>query len=259
MQKIQDIVIIGTGNVSWHLSQVLYQEGFNIAQIVGRDATKTAAFASRVAAIPITDFGAITPDAQLYILAVADDAIAQVAQQLPDLDGIVVHTSGSANINLLEKFHRFGVFYPLQTFTEGKQLNFEDIPILVEGNQNEVADILIDVARQLTLKTYRLNTAEREKLHIAAVFVCNFVNHMYVQGAQICAENQLPFDVLFALMQETTKKALISNPESVQTGPAIRGDEKTIAKHLAQITDTNHKLLYKTITDSIIHTHESKL
>jgi predicted short-subunit dehydrogenase-like oxidoreductase (DUF2520 family) len=259
MHKIENITIIGTGNVSWHISRALFNEGFQIEQLVGRQEDKTEAFAARVFAEPITDLGNINSDSDLYILAVSDGAIAEVAAQMPLVEGIVAHTSGAIGLDVLKKFQNHGVFYPLQTFTEGRMLSFEDLPILVEGNTHNTEDLLADVARELTLKVHRINSAKREKLHIAAVFVCNFVNHMYTIGKDICDQNQLPFDVLHALMTETTKKAISSHPKEVQTGPAKRNDQLTLQKHMEDVGNNDLKMLYDIISNHIKKTHETQL
>lgn len=259
MRTIENISIIGTGNVAWHLSRALFNEGFQIDELAGRQEEKTLAFAARVFAEPVLDLKNLKRDADLYIIAVSDAAIAEVAAQMPEVEGMVAHTSGAVGIDVLKRFSKHGVFYPLQTFTEGRLLNFEDIPILVEGNTQETEYVLADVARELTLKVHHISSAQREKLHVAAVFVCNFVNHMYSIGKQLCDQNQLPFDVLHALMLETTKKAVSENPLDVQTGPAIRRDEQTMQKHLSKLTQTELKHMYETISKHIIKTHETQL
>jgi len=259
MHKIENISIIGTGNVAWHISRALFNEGFQIEQLAGRSMEKTEAFAARVFAEPTTDLSNLNLNSNLYILAVSDDAIAEVAKQMPLVEGIVVHTSGAVGLDVLKKFRNHGVFYPLQTFTEGRLLSFEDLPILIEGNTRNTEDHLADVARELTLKVHRINSEKREKLHVAAVFVCNFVNHMYTIGKQICDENQLPFDVLHALMTETTKKAISSQPHKVQTGPAKRNDQTTMTKHMEDLGDNDLKMLYDIISIHIKKTHETQL
>lgn len=259
MRKIETITVIGTGNVAWHLSRALFNEGFQIEELAGRNEENTLAFAARVFAEPVLDLKNLQPDTDLYILAVSDTAIAEVAAQMPMVEGIVAHTSGAVGIDVLSRFPKHGVFYPLQTFTEGRLVSFEDLPILVEGNTHETEDILSDVARELTLKVHRINSAKREKLHVAAVFVCNFVNHMYAIGKEICDQNQLPFDVLHALMLETTKKAVSHNPVEVQTGPAKRNDALTIQKHIAHLSSDELKHMYEIISQHIKHTHETKL
>jgi predicted short-subunit dehydrogenase-like oxidoreductase (DUF2520 family) len=252
--KIENITIIGSGNVAWHLSRALYNEGFQIVEFVGRDTEKTSAYAARVFAMPVLGLENMSKESDLYIIAISDDALPEIVAKMPEVEGIVVHTSGSAPLNILSRFNHYGVFYPLQTFSEGRTVEFEEIPVLIEANTPAAEDAIMDVARELTLKTYRISTEEREKLHVAAVFVCNFVNHMFTIGHQICASHQLPFDILHPLMLETVRKATSASPASVQTGPAIRNDQKTIAKHLSQLED-DQKEIYQLLTRHIQQTH----
>jgi predicted short-subunit dehydrogenase-like oxidoreductase (DUF2520 family) len=207
--------------------------------------------AAPVLASPVSDLDDLIEDADLYLLCTSDDSIEHIAAQLHHVNGIVAHTSGAMNMAILQGNHEFGVFYPLQSLTAGTQVNFEDIPFLIEGSSGETESALMSLAFELSRKVYAISSAQREKVHVAAVFANNFTNHMLVQAKAICDENNIPFEVLHPLIKATFTKALSGDPAENQTGPAIRGDERTIAHHMELLPDEQRKKLYKLITESI--------
>lgn len=251
MSSLKKIVLLGTGNVSWHLAHALFKAGADIIQIYGRNAQKAEALAAQVLATPVADLDNLVENADLYLLCISDDSIPEVANQLPPLNGIVAHTSGAANMNVLSGCTNFGVFYPLQTFVAGTNVSFEHIPILCEGSSGDAEAALMSLAFTLSQKVYAVSSAQREKLHVAAVFANNFTNHMLAKAYQICQENNIPFEVLKPLIEATFTKALQGDPAANQTGPAVRHDDKTIAKHLQLLHDDKLRELYQSITKSI--------
>jgi len=189
--------------------------------------------------------------ADLYVIAVFDDAIAKVSAQLPFENRLVVHTSGSVSLDALDKKNRKGSFYPLQTFSKKAEVDFSQIPIFLESENETDFELLEKVAEVISNKVYKINSEQRKALHVSAVFVNNFVNHLYQIGNEICVENKVPFEVLKPLILETANKVMRLSPKEAQTGPAIRNDKQTIASHLDFLLDENQKNIYKTLTQSI--------
>ncbi len=247
------IVLIGAGNVGYHLGNRLYEKGLRIQQVFSRVKEKAENLASEVNAQAITKLSNITLDADLYILAVHDSAIAEVATQLPVLDKLVVHTSGATPSTALQPhFQRFGIFYPLQTFSISKEVDFEQIPICVHANQEADLQALENLARQISPKVYRIDDEQRAILHVAAVFVNNFTNYLFQIGYDILEKEKLPFDLLRPLIRETAAKVQEHPPVEMQTGPAIRGDHATIDKHLQYLGRfPEYKHLYELLTENI--------
>lgn len=243
------IIIIGSGNVAQHL----------IRAFAKNTATELIQVYSRQKNIPSSLFDPtkITNDynqlleADLYIIAVSDDAISTVSSQLPFKNKLVVHTSGSVALNTLDNKNRKGVFYPLQTFSKDKLVDFRTIPICLESENATDFQLLEKVAKSISDKVFAINSEQRKALHVAAVFVNNFVNHLYEIGNTICEENKVPFEILRPLILETAEKIKTLSPKEAQTGPAKRNDSKTIGTHQSFLTDENQSTIYKILTQSI--------
>lgn len=250
------VSIIGSGNVATHLISAFNKaEGVSLAQVVTRNPIAVAPLldASQI----ITDYHDMLP-VDLVILAVTDGAIAAVSEQLPFENQMVVHTSGSVSMTALHPKNHGGVFYPLQTFTKGKEIDFSTIPLCLEAERQSDYELLETAAKAITSVTYSVNSDQRKALHVAAVFVCNFVNHMYQIGSDLCDEHQLDFGLLQPLIQETATKIISLSPQEAQTGPARRQDSATINAHLSILNKSNQKELYTLLTKSIID-HGKKL
>jgi len=244
------VSIIGSGNVAQHLI-VAFSKTTDI-ELVQVFARKDAAVAHLTSPDKIyTNFNDIIA-ADLFIIAITDDAITEVSAAIPFSSELVVHTSGSVSIEAINNKNRPGVFYPLQTFSKSKEVDFKTIPICIETKNEKDFEILEKVAKSISNTVYKINSEQRKALHIAAVFVCNFVNHLYQIGNDICIENDLPFDILKPLIQETANKILTLSPNQAQTGPAKRKDIQTINAHLNFLSDDNQKEIYKMLTKSII-------
>ncbi len=238
---------------------MLYKSGFTIKQILSRHINHADRVAERVQAQAIVDFKDLDNSVDLICICVTDANIMQVANQLQGYNGLVVHTSGTVALSALQTVNRFGVFYPLQTFTKTVAVDFKSTPILVEANTPEDEALLENLARRVSTNVEVLSSAKREKLHVAAVIANNFTNHLLAKAYNYCHENNLPFHVLNALITETARKAISENPNQNQTGPAARKDLQTIQRHLEIITDLELKKLYQTLSESIIKSHETKL
>lgn len=243
------ITLIGSGNVAQHLIKAFAKsELVEIAQVFSR---KKETLASLIEFDKIVDDFQDLKEADLYIIAVTDNAISEVSAQLPLNNQLVVHTSGTASIDTLDAKNRKGVFYPLQTFSKNKEVDFSVIPICLEAENTFDFRVLDTVAKSISKAVFPINSEQRKALHVAAVFVNNFTNHLYQIGHEICEENKVPFEILKPLIQETADKINTLNPTEAQTGPAKRNDSTTIEAHLEYLTNENQKNIYKILTQSI--------
>lgn len=243
------IVIIGAGNVASHLFKAFQtSEKCSVTQVFSRTKTSLQNFKSSTETT--TDLKKLK-EADVYIISVKDDAVENVIEQLSDKNGLIVHTSGS--VPMLNSAKRNGVFYPLQTFSKNTEIDFSKIPLCIEAENENDLQILEELAYSISKSVYKISSEQRKSLHLSAVFVCNFVNHLYSIGEDLCKENKVPFEILHELMKETTRKATLNSPAKVQTGPAIRNDKKTIAFHLQQLNKADYSKIYTLLTDSIQH------
>jgi predicted short-subunit dehydrogenase-like oxidoreductase (DUF2520 family) len=248
------ITIIGSGNVATHLAAAFKNAGHDIVQVYSRDLQNSSLLAYHVKAEAINDLNQIDPETDLFVISVKDDAIEGVASELAKHQKLIVHTSGATDIRvLLNHTHQAGVFYPLQTFSKTREVDFNTVPVCIEGADEQITKQLNELAYTITQNVYRINSAERKTLHLAAVFANNFPNYLYSIAQQLLAEKELPFDLLRPLILETAQKVQNNLPASVQTGPAVRNDEKTMASHL-QMLQENPRLeqLYKLLSQGII-------
>lgn len=247
------VSIIGSGNVAQHLIQafqnkIVLDSQIELVQVFARN---------KKSLTHLLDSNIITSDyvqlqaADVYIIAVSDDAIAEVSSQLPFENRLVVHTSGTVPLTTLESKNRRGVFYPLQTFSKDKAVNFKTIPICLEAENEKDLETLNQIANAISDAVYEINSEQRKALHVAAVFVNNFVNHLYQMGNEICDNNNVPFEILKPLIQETANKIVSLSPKEAQTGPAKRNDRTTIEAHQQFLTDENQSTIYTILTQSI--------
>jgi len=224
------VLLIGKGNVATHLRNTFLSiDNIVFTQISSRDLTNI-------------------PKADITIIAVTDDAIAEVSSKIKN--PLVVHTSGACSINELKNTTNKGVFYMLQTFSLEKKVELNEVPFCLEAENKKDEDQLKELANLLSKKIYTVKSEQRKALHVAAVFVNNFTNYLYKIGNDICKEHQVPFDILLPLIKETASKIETLSPEKAQTGPAIRNDKKTIKNHL-DLLNIEQQKIYKMITKSI--------
>jgi len=251
---LHKIVFIGAGNLATQLALALKAAGCCISQVYSRKTENAARLALRLETSYTTDIQQIATDADLYILAVSDDAIRTILSQLKINEKLIVHTAGSVNISVFEGFaQNYGVFYPLQTFTRGIELDFKQIPICIEANSPANEQFLTEIAKTISAHIYMVNSAQRRYLHLGAVIVNNFANHLFAQAETLLAQHQLPFDILKPLIQETVRKIMHNSPATVQTGPAARRDTAVIDKHLEMLNETAglHQI-YEVLSQNII-------
>lgn len=247
------VVIIGSGNVATHLARALHLARVSIVQVWSYQKENAAALAVTVDAKPIEALSSIDSDADLAIISVKDDAIAEVAREITGFKGTVVHTSGAVPMDIFDQhFDRYGVFYPLQTFSKSKTIEFENIPLCVEANNDGVVLQLKDLASQLSNNVKEISGAQRKILHLAAVFACNFPNHLFAIAGEILDDHGLDFDILRPLIYETALKVQTALPSEVQTGPAIRKDERTLTAHQELLKEWPQFLeIYRSLSESI--------
>lgn len=251
------IILIGAGNLATHFARACRSAGHTIVQIYSRKMENAARLAAETGAEAINELAQINPAAHLYIFSVKDDALPAVIQQMPATGGVWVHTAGSMPMQLFAKRKAaYGVIYPLQTFSKYRKLNFSSIPVFIEGNNPATIRMLEELAHSLSDHVYVLSGDKRRDLHLAAVFACNFVNHMYTLASEITEKEDLPFDVLLPLITETAAKVAEIPPQAAQTGPAVRYDEAVMEKHLSLLTDPATKEIYRLISKSI-HRHST--
>jgi predicted short-subunit dehydrogenase-like oxidoreductase (DUF2520 family) len=242
------VVIFGTGNVATQLSEAFIKSGnIDLAQVYSRSNVNISFFKKNNIEV-INSLDALQK-ADLYILAISDDAISEFAGKIPIKEVLIAHTSGAVSIDAI-KSNRRGVFYPLQTISKQKNINFKKVPICIEANSKDDLILLRDVAKSISKKVYEIDSKQRESLHVAAVFVNNFVNHLYTIAEDICIEKDVPFDILKPLIVETAKKIKTISPVKAQTGPAIRNDVNTIKKHIKMLSKEQQNI-YKLMTESI--------
>ena len=231
------VAIVGKGNVGVHLYlEMMKSDDLKISQINSRNPTSLEEF-------------------DVAIIAVSDDAIAEVSQHIKS--PLVVHTSGTTEMNALQNSTRKGVFYPLQSFSKDKPVDFGKVPICVEAENEKDLKLLKDLVYRMKSSYYEIGSEERKHIHVAAVFVNNFVNHMYSNAWDIFEKHHIPFDILRPLINETIEKIERLTPAEAQTGPAIRNDQKTIKNHLTLLNDSQ-KEIYQLLTESI-QKHGKKL
>ncbi|MFC4097829.1 Rossmann-like and DUF2520 domain-containing protein [Euzebyella saccharophila] len=249
--------IIGAGNVAYHLYRALsLSPEVKVLQVTARDQRKLEDFVNPE--LINTDFSKIK-DCDVHLICVSDSAIAEIAKAMFGLNGLVVHTSGATSINLLHQLKRYGVFYPLQTFSKQRDVSFSEIPICIEAEQKNDLALLKILALKISNDVREITSAQRKTLHLSAIFVNNFTNHLLHLGNEIVKQNNLDFNILKPLLKETVMKLEDMPPFEAQTGPARRGDQITMKEHLAQLSEENQKKIYTELSESIQKTYGKEL
>lgn len=251
------IVFIGAGNLATNLASALYHAGFGIAQVYSRTQESAQLLANKVSTKCTTDLHGVTKQADLYIVSLTDSALMQL---LPAIvagkpNALLVHTAGSVSIDVWKGHaNRYGVLYPMQTFSKQREVDFGKVPFFIEATTEKDTTLLKAIASTLSEHVYVATSEQRQNLHLSAVFANNFTNHMYALSAELLKKHHLPFDVMLPLIDETARKAHQVEPHSAQTGPAVRYDEEIINKHLSMLCDTpDTQQLYELISKSIFH------
>ena len=252
------ICLIGAGNLATQLGLALSEKGHQIVQVWSRTSKSATELAIKLKCKFTTDISSLSYNTDIYIISVSDTAIETVLAGRSWDTTMVVHTAGSIPMDILATYcTNFGVFYPFQTFSVERKIDFSEIPIFLEANSTKNLEILTGLAKSVSLNVKIADSDQRQQLHLAAVFACNFVNHFYKIGEELLQEKGVDFELLKPLILETASKIVSHSPASSQTGPAIRKDKMVMDKHLAQLSGhPDLKILYSLISDRIIQKHK---
>lgn len=249
------VVVLGAGNVAHHLIPAIQNSSVaKVVQQYSRSFSKNA-----TSSIPQISNIDDVANADVYIICIPDDAIASFSAKLPKNKGLVVHTSGSVPISAIDSKHNKGVLYPLQSFSKNRSVNMQEVPFCLEVKDEKHFKMLKTLANGISNHTHTINSKQRKALHLAAVFVNNFTNHIYKVGEDICKESNVPFNILQPLIKETAAKIEALSPSEAQTGPAKRNDINTITKQLDALQNDTHKEIYALLTKSIQESYGKKL
>lgn len=257
MAKEQSISFIGSGNLAWHLAPALDNAGYIVKEVYSKNPQHAAQLTGRLYQAEVKaslDFS--TSPSEIFIIATTDDAIQSIAQEiiLPE-EAILVHTSGSQPLDTLHfaATTNLGVFYPLQSFSKQRKVEFHSVPIFIESQNEETGEVLMRMGKTISKQVRKISSSERQALHIAAVFASNFTNHMLTLSKNIADENSVDFEWLKPLIAETITKSLSIGPALAQTGPAKRGDLEILDRHLELLaSDPDVAEIYKVISQHIL-------
>ena len=249
------IALIGAGNVATHLGKAWQRSDCEVVQVYSRTEQSASELATCLGVPFVTSLDEVCTDADIYVVAVKDAVLQELIPALVKgrEAALFVHTAGSMPMAVWQGVApRHGVLYPMQTFSKAREVDFTSVSFFVEANHQADKEALKELAGALSPKVYEATSAQRTYLHMAAVFACNFANHMYTLSARLLEKNGLPFDAMLPLIDETARKVHGLHPHDAQTGPAIRGDENVMGKHLAMLADDPEvKEIYRIISNSI--------
>ena len=259
VSKETTVSIIGSGNVATHLALAL-KEKVNVVQVYSHTLDNARSLAAKISdkCSFCNDVNALQKT-DIFIVSIKDDSVISflnsVSKELHS--SIWAHTSGSVGMDAFENFgNKYGVFYPLQTFSKNVDLEIEDVPFLIEGSDNETQGTLVALAESISKTVLTADSDTRAKIHLAAVFACNFSNYMYTISEDILKKYDIPFSILIPLIKETVRKASVVSPKDAQTGPAARGDMKIINKHIDLLYSESEKNIYKMISQEIMNSRK---
>lgn len=255
--EIRTFAMIGAGRVAWHLSQAMMSAGYEPLCVFSRTLANAAALAERLKCPAVDDLERVPRVADAIVIAIKDDAIAEVASRLcPSRSGsLFIHTAGSVSIDVFAGVaKRYGVVYPMQSFSKERKLDFKKIPIFVEGNDERSQSAVRSIAESISgVSVINLGSADRKRMHLAAVFASNFTNHCYARAASLLRGAGVPFSALLPLIDETCAKVHEMSPRDAQTGPAVRYDKRVMAAHESMLTGDALEI-YRCMSRSIHHT-----
>lgn len=253
------VSFIGSGNVATHLAKACVDNGISVNEICSNNFENAKLLAEICNANALNSISKLNDDIDLLIVSINDNSLSEIATSIEKFKCPVVHTSGSTSIDIIKSSHHFyGVLYPLQTFSKSKIVNIKEVPFFIEGSSVELISRIETLVSKWGAKTQLANSEQRLNLHIAAVFACNFSNHMYSIAEELMRKHQLDFNLLKPLILETAHKIEKLSPNEAQTGPAKRMDTQTIKKHLASLTSEKRLFeLYKSISEDIAKSQNS--
>lgn len=257
---MQTISFIGAGNVASHLVSGFVNVGFPIRQIFSRRKDRAVNLAQQANAEAIDQWHQIDDQVDIIIVAIKDDVLQSLGEYWQTVNNpLVVHTSGSVESTALKQCSRhFGVFYPLQTFTKDRVLDLSRVPFCIETNNDGNREVLLNLCKALNAKGVHVDDEARQNLHLAATIVNNFGNELLNMAAEKLGEQDLPFDMLQALGEETVAKAFNLGPGNAQTGPAKRGDWSVVENHMKKIVNDKQRTLYQLISENIYNRYNSQ-
>ena len=248
---MKNIILVGSGNVATHLGISLLKQGYKIKQVWSNQLKNAEILAKKLNSTATNKIDSLQ-SADLYIISVKDDILENIIQQLNNVN--IVHTSGSAELEIFKnRFQNYGVLYPLQTFKKEISLDLSNTPICIEASNPVFNKKLVDIATKLSNDIMVMDSEQRKQLHIAAVFACNFTNHMFGIANNILNKSNLDFKLLLPIIKQSIKKLDQYQPCDIQTGPAKRKDKKIIQKNINNIKDSKTKQIYKLISASIMN------
>jgi predicted short-subunit dehydrogenase-like oxidoreductase (DUF2520 family) len=252
--KIRNIVLFGAGNLAVNLALAIRKAGFTILQVYNRTETHGIQLANKVGATYINDLSRLDLHADLYIISVSDSAIKSLAGKIRVKDKLIIHTSGSMDIDILQKSSsNMGVFHSPQTFSKTRPVNFTDLHVDIQANNKESEKLLVEFAGMLCKNVHIVTAEQRRIIHIAAVFSGNFTNFMYSVAEDILTANDLPFDLMRPIIKKTSENSGLKDPFSRQTGPAVREDYEVLEKHMKALSQyPDYRSMYDLISKNII-------
>lgn len=257
---IKKISFIGSGNVATHLAKAFSKNGIIVHQIYSQTCDNSEVLAWQSNAVYTCDLDELDMNVDLFIFAVKDDVIKHLSKYILQKNPLakVVHTSGSVGLDVFENAVNAGIFYPLQSFSKTKKIDISAVPFLITTDNVVFKNELIEFAKLLSDKVYEYTDEQRKHLHIAAVFVNNFSNHLFAIAQDYCEKHQIDYQLLMPLIHETITKIDTILPKQAQTGPARRNDNEIIEKHLHQLQSEDEHLyqIYKLLTDSILRMYK---
>jgi predicted short-subunit dehydrogenase-like oxidoreductase (DUF2520 family) len=257
---INNIVLVGAGNVATHLGIALKEQGYRIIQVFSRTIKSAQELAGKLDSVCITKLDALDYSADFYLFCVKDDVLPDLLKQTVFTNQVLVHTAGSLPLNIFKDFgSHYGVIYPVQTFIKERNLDLTNVPFCIEASTPYAEKILMDLASGLSQKVEIIDSEKRKIIHLAAIFACNFTNHMYFLADQLMRGNNLDFDLLKPLIRETAAKIMELDPGTAQTGPAKRGDIQILEEHLQLLKDLpGMQKIYTFVSDSITESFKNR-
>lgn len=255
------IVIIGSGNVATHLSIALCNAGNNIEQVYSPTLEHAEELAAKLTSNKnvckaCSNLHDICTDADIYIFSIKDDALptvaAEVAHAISHPNAIFLHTAGSVPMDVFQGIAgRYGVIYPMQTFSKNRHVSFKNVPCFIEGNSSETTALIRTLAEDISRSVHEVSSEKRKTLHLAAVFACNLTNHCYRLAEKVLEEDELDFSLFLPLIDETARKVHELSPREAQTGPMVRYDRTVMDRQMAMLNDPRVRQIYQLMADSI--------
>jgi predicted short-subunit dehydrogenase-like oxidoreductase (DUF2520 family) len=259
MKEINSVCILGAGNVATHLGKSVKNAGIEVSQIYNRTKKTAIELADNLGCSYTSDLNKITETVDLFLFAVSDSAIVPILKSRNWENKLLIHTSGTIPSEIFKPYtNRFGVIYPLQTFSKAREIDFSSIPLFIIANNPFTLATLKSFCSNLSESVSEIDSDKKAILHLAAVFANNFSNHMYTIADELLKKNDLSFDLLFPLIIETANKAIKMKPWKVQTGPAVRNNKEVIQKQTEMLSSKPEwQKIYTFVSESIQKYHNS--